>query len=94
VNDQSKSDARADEVIVPVALSRRTADLLAVLIDPQWGLDSLEDVLGKLADHAQQGIYRSGAWEREWLCSAFGHEWTGRMEPDPDGRAPSHQRPI
>lgn len=87
------AEPRAGEVAVPVTLSRRTADLLAVLIDPGWGLDSLGDVLGKLADHAQQGVYRSGAWEREWLCSAFGYEWTARMEPDPAGRAPSHQRP-
>lgn len=48
-------------------------------------------VLVELADHAQQGVFRPGAWEREWLCQALGYEWIDRMEIDPD--RPHFQRP-
>ncbi len=47
----------------------------------------VEEVVGTLIDHAQQGVYRPGAWERRWLCQAFGDEWLARLEPgDPYGR--------
>lgn len=78
-----------------VALSPSAAARLAVLAagNPGLCLRDVGDVLAVLADHADQGVYRSGSWERGWLCSAFGHDWTEVMEPDPDGRAPSRQRP-
>jgi len=48
--------------------------------DEAWGhLDrlaeaeeqTLEQVVGRLLDHVQQGVYRSGAWERDWLEHAI-----------------------
>ncbi len=49
----------------------------------------VEDVVGLLIDHAQQGVYRPGAWEREWICSVFPYsEWANALEAgDPYGRA-------
>jgi hypothetical protein len=45
-------------------------------------------VIGQLIDHARQGVYRPGAWERDWLRQAFGDDWTEYLEPgDPYGRA-------
>ena len=61
--------------------------LLEVLTRGEYGPDSVEGVLLELADHAQQGVYRPGAWERGWLCQAFGDDWTEYLEPgDPYGR--------
>jgi hypothetical protein len=57
---------------------------LQALVDPDSGLDDVAAVLVELADHAQQGVYRPGAWERDWLCQAFGFAWLGRLEPDPE----------
>ena len=57
---------------------------LEALVDPDAGLDDVVAVLVELAEHAQQGVYRPGAWEREWLCQAFGWGWLDRMEPDPE----------
>jgi hypothetical protein len=62
--------------------------LLQVLTCGPYAPQSVEDVIGRLIDHAQQGVYRPGAWERDWLRQAFGDEWTAYMEPgDPYGRA-------
>lgn len=59
------------------------ARLLAVLDEG----GNLKAVLAQLIDHAQQGVYRPGAWEREWLTQVFGDEWQNRLEPgDPYGR--------
>lgn len=70
---------------VTVELSARTAELLRVLGDPA-------EVLEQLADHAQQGVYRPSAWEREWLVQAFGPMFVDKLETDPG--APYFQRPI
>ena len=69
-------------VSVTLELSQRVADLLAVLApgDPA----PLHGALLTLIDHAQQGIYRPGAWERGWLEQAFGDEWQAGLEPDTD----------
>lgn len=49
---------------------------------------SVENVVSKLIDHAQQGVYRPGAWERQWLEMAFSDDWQKFLEPgDPYGRA-------
>jgi len=58
------------------------AERLAVLCDPTWECATIADVIEKLVDHAQQGVYRPGAWEREWVCQAFGCDWTARLIPD------------
>ena len=48
---------------------------------------TVEDVVGLLIDHAQQGVYRPGSWERHWLMQAFGDKWIKGLEPgDPHGR--------
>ena len=44
-------------------------------------------VLLQLADHAQQGVYQNGSWERQWVVQAFGDGWLERTEPgDPYDR--------
>ena len=58
--------------------------------------DTVEGVIYELIDHAQQGVYRPGAWERDWLCQAFGDDWIEHMEAgDPYGRpnSPMFQSP-
>jgi hypothetical protein len=61
--------------------------LLQVLTCGSYAPQSVEEVIGRLVDHAQQGVYRPGAWERGWLYQAFGDEWTAYLEPgDPYGR--------
>jgi hypothetical protein len=62
--------------------------LLEVLTRGAYALPSVEAVVVELIDHAQQGVYRPGAWERDWLRQAFGDDWTAYLEPgDPYGRA-------
>jgi hypothetical protein len=61
--------------------------LLEVLTHGEYAPDSVEGVVLQLIDRAQQGVYRPGAWERDWLCQAFGDDWTAYLEPgDPYGR--------
>lgn len=63
-------------------------ELLEVLTHGEYAPESVEAVIGQLIDHAQQGVYRPGAWERDWLRQAFGDDWTAYLEPgDPYGRA-------
>jgi hypothetical protein len=71
-------------VTITVQLPRDWVRNLRTLVDPASGLDDVAAVLVELADHAQQGVYRPGAWEREWLCQAFGYGWLERVEPDPE----------
>ena len=62
--------------------------LLEVLTHGEYAAASVDDVVLKLIDHAQQRVYRPGAWERGWLIQAFGDDWTAYLEPgDPYGRA-------
>lgn len=74
----------SERVEVTVTIPERSARNLAVFIDPDQGLDTLATVLAELADHAQQGVYRPGAWERGWITQVFGTEWLARVEPDTD----------
>jgi len=66
---------------ITVEVSETVYELLSVLGDP-------EDVLETLIDHAQQGVYRPGSWERAWLTQVFPEDqWFGELEPgDPYGR--------
>lgn len=73
---------REPDVIVPVPIPAHYARRLSALVDPDAGLPDLQAVIFELIDHAQQGVYRPGAWEREWLCQAFGYDWLERLEPD------------
>jgi hypothetical protein len=69
---------------ITVELPEEWVELLRVLGDPA-------EVLAELADHAQQGVFRPGSWERGWVAQAFGDEWTDKLEVDPD--AHWRQRP-
>ena len=71
-------------VTVTLELSQRVADLLTVLTVGKYAPDDLHGVITELIDHAQQGVYRPGAWERPWLERAFGDEWHDGLEPDTD----------
>ena len=71
-------------VSITVELPDEWARNLEALVDPASGLRDVASVLVELADHAQQGVYRPGAWERGWLCQALGDGWLDRLEPDPD----------
>ncbi len=75
-------------IIVPVRVDTTAHRLLAVLGDQaRPEAERVREVLERLADHAQQGVYRPGAWEREWICSAFGYGWIKLLLPgDPYGR--------
>jgi hypothetical protein len=73
------------DVQVTVMLPVDTARRLAVLADDDsYGTASVARVLAVLADHAQQGVYRPGAWERDWVCQVFGQDWLSQVEPDTD----------
>lgn len=78
------------DITISVTLRADVADLLSALIDPDFGVTGLDGVIGTLVDHAWQGTLRPGSWERPWLCSAFGSDWTRRLERDPD--VPHHDR--
>ena len=73
---------------ITITIPDEVAARLAVLTDPSLLAvgatiaDSARDAVAVLIDHAQQGVYRPGAWEREWLCQAFGYDWTARLVPD------------
>jgi hypothetical protein len=68
---------------VTLNLSPTVVRLLATLDD---GGD-VKAVIENLIDHAQQGVYRPGAWEREWLIQAFGDDFLDKLEAgDPHGR--------
>lgn len=85
-------------VSVTLELSQRVARLLTVLTTGDYAPDDLHGVIMKLVDHAQQGVYRPGAWERGWLEQAFGDEWEDGLEPDTDDLSADgrviFQRPI
>lgn len=82
---------------VSITITRTVAELLAVLDDAGGGDTQpiemrVHRVLLQLADHAQQGVYRIGSWERPWLAQAFGdYMLRERLEPgDPYGRDDEH----
>jgi hypothetical protein len=74
---------------VTVTIPRQWVNRLQALCSAD--LETVADVLFELLDHAQQGVYRPGSWERPWLCQALGYEWTANVEPDPD--QPMFERP-
>jgi hypothetical protein len=80
---------REDRMTTTIQISDTVAGLLAVLGPTAEPFDiRVRNVVEALIDHAQQGVYRPGAWERSWLMQAFGDDWTALLEPgDPHGRA-------
>ena len=72
---------------ITIEMNEAVTELLEVLTSREYGPDSVEGAIEQLIDHAQQGVYRPGAWERDWLIQAFGDDWTAYLEPgDPYGR--------
>jgi hypothetical protein len=45
---------------------------------------SPEEVIYQLIDHAIQGVYRPGSWERPWIEQAFGAIDETQLTRDPD----------
>jgi hypothetical protein len=81
---------------ITITVSATVYSLLEVLAGAAGTGPTVEDVVSELIDHAQQGVYRPGSWERPWLCQAFGGDWTSKLEVgDPYGRpdAPMFRRP-
>lgn len=68
---------------VMIKIPAEYVPLLRVLSDT----GDVKEVVDRLIDAAQQGVYRPGANERELVCQVFGYDWIKRMEPgDPYGR--------
>lgn len=71
---------------ITIELDEIVYGLLEVLTRSRYGPESVEAVVDQLIDHTQQGIYRPGSWEREWLRQVFGEDWIEHLEPgDPYG---------
>jgi len=80
----NKTPVPEKEIPITITVSKTVYALLQTLCDADQTIDS---VVEDLVDHAQQGVYRPGAWEREWLIQAFGDDFTEKLEPgDPYGR--------
>jgi hypothetical protein len=74
---------------ITLDISDEVADLLTALsVDPITGglafktqKEAVKAVILQLIDHAQQGVYRPGAWERGWVMQAFGDAFVEQIEP-------------
>jgi len=82
---------------ITIEVSDVVYGLLEVLTKGDGAPKTVEGVVLTLVDHAQQGVYRPGAWERQWLEQVFfADEWQPHLEPgDPYGRpdSPMFRRP-
>lgn len=81
---------------ITIEVSDTVYQLLKVLGHADGGNYSVKDVVETLVDHAQQGVYRPGAWEREWIERIFPLGWQDHLEAgDPYGRpdSPMFRRP-
>lgn len=68
---------------ITIEVTQTVYALLATLHEKK----DVQSVVAELIDHAQQGVYRPGAWERSWLEQVFGKDWQERLEQgDPYGR--------
>lgn len=65
---------------ITVKVSDEVYALLEVLTKGEYAPESVEGVVLQLIDHAQQGVYRPGAWERGWLTQCFSDDWTAHLE--------------
>jgi Arc/MetJ-type ribon-helix-helix transcriptional regulator len=86
---------------ITVEVSDVVCNLLEVLTKGEYATASdVEGVVRQLIDHAQQEVYRPGAWERQWLMQAFGDGWIEHLERgDPydrnaEGSAAVFRRPA
>lgn len=64
---------RKIEIDLPAATWTRI-DRLAAHLPKDAVRTPLESFVADLLDHAQQGVYRSGSWERDWLLQCVGEE--------------------
>lgn len=85
-------------ITVTLAFPQSIAERLAVLDDDPAGehhdlAERVTAVMDVLADHAQTGVRRGGAWERSWLVQAFGLMWLASLESDPDNPGINWWRP-
>ena len=73
---------------ITLEIDSTTAALLAVLADQKLSdKNRVKEVLETLIDHARQGVYRPGAWERQWITQCFSDDFEERLEPGcPFGR--------
>jgi hypothetical protein len=72
---------------ITITVNETTYALLEVLTKGQHTPPNVTEVVEKLIDHAQQGVYRPGSWERPWLEQVFGDDWQKYLEPgDPYGK--------
>lgn len=81
---------------ITIELSKTVHSLLSVITKSDMGPTTVAEVIETLIDHAQQGIYRPGSWERGWLERVFPEGWQEHLEPgDPYGRpdSPMFDRP-
>jgi hypothetical protein len=76
---------------ITVKVSNEVYALLRTLTHGEFAPASVNEVVAQLIDHAQQGVYRPGSWERGWLCQAFGDDFTAVLETDP--KAAWRERP-
>lgn len=88
-----------DDLTIEITLSRPNHALLETLTHDPLGPQTVRDVILELLDHAEQGVYRPGAWERGWLTQVFGDHFENHLEPgdpwghDEPGRPSPFQRP-
>lgn len=80
--------SRQPKHVITIAVTDTVYQLLRVLGPTNVDDDvAVQSVVELLIDHAQQGVYRPGSWERGWLAHVFFEDWTDRLEPgDPHGR--------
>lgn len=78
----SDDDVMTADGMRPVVLSlpEKTAHLLETLSSQ----GSVEEVLELLASLVADGVRRPGSWERGWIRHAFGDDFEGRLEVDPE----------
>jgi hypothetical protein len=74
---------------ITIELSETVYSLLEVLTKGEWApAKTVHGVIDTLIDHAQQGVYRPGAWERQWLEQVFPEGWQEHLEPGESLRPP------
>jgi len=70
-----------------VARAARSASVPGPPVNAPVACFVIASPLCQLADHAKQGVYQNGGWERQWVVQAFGDGWLERTEPgDPYDR--------
>ena len=69
------SRVREDETrTLTISLPRQWWEIIDRLVAADDYSNTVDDFVARLLDHVQQGVYRSGDWERGWLCSVVSEE--------------------